>query len=101
MTNKRDWDEVPEATAAVALKVASKRNIYIKMRQALGSVFRNDEFAELFGKEGRPSEAPWRLALVLVFQFLEDASDREAAEYVRTRIDWKYALGLKLDDIGI
>lgn len=100
MTSQRDWENVPEETARLATKVAGKRNIYIKVRQALGSVFSNTDFADLFGSEGRPSEAPWRLALILVFQFLEDLSDREAAENVRTRIDWKYALGLSLDDAG-
>jgi transposase len=100
MTNERDWEKVPEETALLATKVAGRRNIYIKLRQALGSIFNNDAFAELFGKEGRPSEAPWRLALILVFQYLENLSDREAVECVRTRIDWKYALGLRLDDTG-
>ncbi len=43
---------------------------------------------------------PWRLALVTVFQFLENLTDRQAADQVRARIDWKYALGLELDDSG-
>jgi hypothetical protein len=33
-------------------------------------------------------------------QFVEDLSDRRAAAAVRGRIDWKYALGLELDDPG-
>ena len=35
-----------------------------------------------------------------VLQFLLDLSDRDAAEAVRCRIDFKYALGLELDDPG-
>jgi transposase len=54
----------------------------------------------LFARRGRPAEAPWRLALVTVMQFAEGLSDRQAAEAVRARIDWKYALGLELTDPG-
>ena len=35
-----------------------------------------------------------------MFQFLEHLSDRQAADAVRARIDWKYALGLDLTDPG-
>jgi transposase-like protein DUF772 len=54
----------------------------------------------LFATRGRPAEAPWRLALVSVMQFAEQLSDRQAAEAVRARIDWKYLLGLELADAG-
>jgi transposase len=33
-------------------------------------------------------------------QFMENLSDRQAAQAVRAWIDWKYALGLKLTDEG-
>src|SRR5205807_10539546 len=49
---------------------------------------------------GRPAEAPWRLALVTVLQALEGLTDRQAADAVRTRIDWLYALALPLDEPG-
>jgi transposase len=63
--------------------------------------FTNDEdFEELFPSEGQPAKSPWRLALILVLQFAEGLSDRQAAEAVRARIDWKYALGLELSDSG-
>ena len=57
-------------------------------------------FRALFATRGRPGECPWRLALVTVMQFTEGLSDRQAAEAVRARIDWKYALGLALEDPG-
>ena len=53
-----------------------------------------------FPKCGRAAEAPWRLALVTVLQALENLSDRQAAEMVRGRLDWKYGLSLPLDDEG-
>jgi transposase len=54
----------------------------------------------LFPKRGRPAEAPWQLALVCVFQFIEGLSDRQAVEAVRSRIDWKYAFSLDLTNPG-
>src|SRR5439155_18380563 len=66
----------------------------------LGSIYTDEDFADLFPKEGQPAEAPWRLALVTVMQFVENLSDRQAADAVRGRIDWKYLLGLELTDAG-
>jgi transposase len=63
-------------------------------------MYKDETFAPLFPVHGRPAEAPWRLALVTVLQFAEGLSDREAAEAVRARLDWKYLLGLALDDPG-
>jgi transposase len=70
------------------------------MRDRLDVVFKDEEFADLFPKDGRPGLSPGQLALVSVLQFAENLSDRAAASAVRTRIDWKYALGLELDDPG-
>ena len=49
---------------------------------------------------GQPGLAPWRLALVTILQFGENLPDRQAADAVRGRIDWKYLLGLPIDDPG-
>ncbi len=70
------------------------------LRDALGPIYEDADFADLFPKRGRAAEAPWRLALVTVLQALENLSDRQAAEMVRARLDWKYALSLPLDDEG-
>jgi transposase len=70
------------------------------LRDAVGPIYDDASFAALFARRGRPAEAPWRLALVTVMQFAEGLSDRQAAEAVRARIDWKYALGLELTDPG-
>src|SRR6266511_2964013 len=61
---------------------------------------RTAQFAGLFAVRGRPAVSPARLALVSVLQFAEGLSDRQAADAVRGRIDWKYALGLELADTG-
>jgi transposase len=70
------------------------------MRDALGPIYSNPQFASLFSHTGQPAEAPARLALVLVMPFAEGLADRQAADAVRSRIDWKYALGLELTDPG-
>jgi transposase len=72
----------------------------MQMRDALGSIYHDEQFADLFPARGQPAEAPWRLALVTVFQFLERLPDRQAADAVRSRLDWKYALSLELSDPG-
>jgi transposase len=91
---------VPEETARVAQAVFRKGNLCLRLREALGTIYGDELFADLFPTMGRPAEAPWRLALISVLQFLEDLSDRQAAEAVRARIDWKYLLGLELTDPG-
>ncbi len=66
----------------------------------LGAIYDDEDFVQLFEVRGRPAIAPWRLALVTVMQFAEGLSDRQAAQAVRARIDWKYALSLELTDSG-
>src|SRR5215218_11199055 len=91
---------VPEDTARVARAAFPKGTTYVQMRDVLGAIYADEDFAELFEVRGRPAIAPWRLALVTLMQFSEGLSDRQAAEAVRARIDWKYALGLQLSDPG-
>jgi transposase len=70
------------------------------MRDELGTVFDDQDFIKLFSPLGYPAVTPWRLALITIMQFLENLSDRQAADAVRSRIDWKYLLGLELTDSG-
>jgi transposase len=92
--------DVPELTARIARAAFPKGNPYLRLRDELGPVFRDGDFADLYPGRGQPALPPWKLALVTVMQFAEDLSDRQAADAVRGRIDWKYALGLDLDDPG-
>jgi transposase len=91
---------IPEETARVARAAYPKGNLYMKMRDALGTIYQDESFAHLFPQNGRPVEAPWRLAFITVVQFIESLPDRQAADAVRGRIDLKYALGLELSDPG-
>ena len=92
--------DIPEETARVAQAVFPKGNTWLRLRDQLGTIYEDDSFASLFSTRGQPAEAPWRLALVSVMQFAEGLSDRQAADAVRCRIDWKYLLALPLDDPG-
>lgn len=91
---------IPETTARVAKAAFPMGNLWIHMRDALGIVYQDASFAALFPPIGQPALAPWRLALITLMQFAEGLPDRQAADAVRSRIDWKYALGLELDDNG-
>ncbi len=91
---------IPADTQRVARAAFPKGNPYVTLRDELGTVFEDADFKALFSVTGQPGLAPWRLALVTVLQFRENLSDRQAAESVRSRIDWKYLLGLELTDEG-
>lgn len=92
--------EIPEETRAVAQAAFPNGNIYLQMRDEFGSMYEDDVFADLYPADGQPTIAPWRLALVTIMQYVENLSDRQAAEAVRGNIAWKYALSLALTDPG-
>ena len=91
---------VPSQTVLVAKAAFPKGNPYLTLRDELGTVFEDSDFADLFAKVGQPALPPWRTALITILQFRENLSDRQAADAVRARIDWKYLLGLELTDEG-
>src|SRR5215217_9426269 len=91
---------VPDDTARIARAAFPRGNPYVLLRNRLGPVFDDAGFADLYPQRGQPAYAPWRLALVTLMQFREGLSDRQAAEAVRGRIDWKYLLALDLPDAG-
>jgi transposase len=92
--------QIPELTAYVARNAFPHGNPYLSLRDTLGTFYDDKRFATLFPDRGQPAETPWRLALVTVMQYAEGLADRQAADAVRSRLDWKYALGLELTDPG-
>lgn len=99
------FPEIPIETARVARAVFPQGNIYMHLKDELGSIYEDVCFTDLFPRQGQPAECPWRLALVTIMQYaecrpVEGLSDRQAADAVRSRIDWKYALSLELTDTG-
>jgi len=92
---------IPEETARVAKATFPKGNVYMTMRDELAFWYKDSAYAHLFpSHQGRPAESPGMLNLIMVMQYAEGLSDQQAAEAVRSRIDWKYALGLALTDPG-
>ena len=91
---------IPDETARLAKAVFPTGNLFMRIRDELGPLYHNQDFAHLFAARGRSAEAPARLALVTVMQFIEQLSDEQAADAVRDRLAWKYALALELDDPG-
>lgn len=91
---------VPENTARVARAIFPDGNLVMRMYDELDMLFRDADFADVFASVGQPAESPVRLALVTLLQFWEGLTDRQAADAVRTRIDWKYLLCLELTDLG-
>jgi len=96
----QDPCSIPEETVRLARTICPKGTLYMQIRDHLGAVYEDQSFADLFSTRGQPAEAPWRLILVCIFQFIEGLTDRQAAEAVQQRIDWKYALALALTDPG-
>jgi transposase len=92
---------IPDVTAAAVRAALPKGNLSVDLRTEFGTLYHDQLFADLYPPEGRPVEvAPWRLALVIVMQYIEGLTDRQAADAVRRCIDWKYALSLDLHDPG-
>lgn len=91
---------IPEETRRVASQAFKKGNVYMTIGDQIGYLFEDAEFEELYAVDGSPAISPALLSLVTIFQFMEKLPDRQAAEQVIARIDWKYALHLSLADPG-
>lgn len=83
----RAMEDVPELTARIARAAFPKGNIYLQLRDKLGTIYEDQQFIDLYAQDWQPAVNPWRLALVTVLQFAEGMPDRQAAEAVRGRID--------------
>jgi len=91
---------IPEETARVAHEAFPNGNLYMTMRDELGPLFSDTDFVTLFSLQGQTGTSPAMLAMVTIMQYMEGLTDRQAADAVRGRIDWKYVLGLPLTASG-
>src|SRR5467141_222066 len=92
---------IPDVTAAAVRAAFPKGNLYVDLRAEFGTLYADQLFTDLYPPAGRPVEVPpWRLALVMVMQYIEGLTDRQAADAVRRCMDWQYALSLDLHDPG-
>ena len=92
----RPWPEVPAETARIAKKAFRRGALPIRIRDELGGWCVDEQFAAAYPVRGAPGISPAQLAMVTVLQFTEALTDRQAADAVRGRLDWKYCLGLAL-----
>jgi transposase len=96
----RPWPEVPAETARIAKRAFRKGSLPIRVRDELGQWCADEQFGTAYPVRGAPGISPAQLAMVIVLQFTENLTDRQAADAVRGRLDWKYCLGLPLGDEG-
>src|SRR5438034_3080026 len=98
----KPWPEPAEdvARAVVAVYAGKRAPMPIAARDELGELFADEQFAAAFADRGPEGWSPGRLMLVTVLQAAEGLTDRQAAEAVRDKLSWKYALGLELADSG-
>jgi transposase len=80
--------EIPDLTVEVARATFSDGNRYMKMRDELGTFYRDEDYRECYAVRGQPGIAPWRLSLIVLFQYVEGLSDEQAVQAVAGRIDW-------------
>src|SRR5947208_13899564 len=91
---------VPEETTLIARAILPKGNTYIHRRDELGTFFRDEDFLDLFSEKGQPAESAWRLALVMVMQYAEGVTDRQAGDAASTRVDCESGISLELTEPG-
>jgi transposase len=91
---------MPEATGRIGKQLLREDDPYRLIGDHLFEEWREEDFADLYSSEGKPGYSPVILAFVSIFQFMERLADRQAAQALRMRLDWKYALHLPLEDEG-
>ncbi|MCZ7456770.1 transposase [Streptomyces sp. WMMC940] len=96
----RSGEHVPPLTAQIARASNPGGTTAIWVRDRLDGLWRDEDFVDWYPRDGRPGLSPAQLATVCVLQFLLGLSDRQTAEAVRCRIDFKYAMAMELDDPG-
>ena len=102
MQGRGDPEAVLTDAAALCGDLVKAGSVSAWLADHRRDLFPDDAFADLFPSgKGRPSVPADVIATVMVLQALEGLSDREAADALRLRIDWKVACGLALDDEGI
>ncbi|MBE9045883.1 IS1182 family transposase [Pleurocapsales cyanobacterium LEGE 10410] len=94
--HRQSIKSIPSLTKKIARKAFPKGNLYMTLKDKLGTFYDDEDFGELYATEGQPALHPGRLALICVMQYMANLSDRGTVEAVSARIDWKYALGLEL-----
>ena len=94
------FSPLPRDTAYAAEAAFGKGNIYLMVGDQIEHRLAEVDLTDLAAAMDKPVATLVMLALVTAFQSAENLPDRRAAEAVRTRTDWKYALHLPLEGPG-
>ena len=86
---------MPPDIAAWGTKHLASDSPYKLIGDTLFEQIRDEDFADLYPRDGQPSISPVLLSFVTIFQSLENLSDRKTVYNLRFRLDWKYALHLE------
>jgi len=90
MLKKTSDYTIPAETVRIVRKAFPKGNLYIRLRDELGSIFQGEQFSELYSSTGQPGWPAWRLALVTIMQFMTslqkaDLSTTDTTEIAETK----------------
>lgn len=101
MIGKRDPQRTLFQIPFWAQGLVAMESFYARMGAFWSQVSRDEDLEEMYDdSQGKPSIPPSLLCGVLILQYFDDVSDREAADRVRYDLRWKMALDLALDDRG-
>jgi transposase len=87
---------VPKETARAANAIFGRSNFHILVGEHLETILEDLQIEGPSGKGGISKIEAAALALITFFQFAEGLTDIQAADAIRTRTDWKFALHLSL-----
>jgi Transposase domain (DUF772) len=91
---------LPADSAHAAKSVFNIENLYVAIGDQLDSLCADLRWDDVNAFGDMPAQTSFILAMVTVFQFAENVPDSQAADAVRMRMDWKYALHLPMDYPG-
>ena len=100
MLRQQPLGPIPEDTARTVGAAFPKGHAYIRFASVFEEIYEYYDFSELYSPLGQSAEHAARLAMVLILQFAEGLSDRQAADAVRHNLLWKYILRLPINDSG-
>lgn len=92
---------LPSDTAHATKEIFNLANAYLVIGDQANGWLRDIDLADCTPAPEQSVVPTPQLALMTIFQFAEDLSDRRTADAVRTRMDWKYALHLPLNYAGL
>ena len=92
---------LPLDTADAARSTFNIENVYLSIGDQIDQLFSDLKLADLDSSGARQANKLCKLAMITSFQFAENLPDRLAAQSLRSRTDWMYALHLSLVNPGL